>query len=90
MVVNRLQFAHNPILIDTRIISRARTIHALKIDTFDALHLACTERSGAVFLTTDDLLLNTIKRHADKITVETKNPVQWFMEVTAHGSKDAQ
>jgi len=88
--VNRLQFAHNPILIDTRIISRARTIHALKIDTFDALHLACTERSGAVFLTTDVLLLNTIKRHADKITVETKNPVQWFMEVTAHGSKDAQ
>jgi len=59
------------------------------MDTFDSLHIASAERAGAVFLTTDDTLIKVIKKHADKISVETKNPVQWFMEVTTDGSKDA-
>jgi len=85
-VESLLQFTHKQVIIDNQIISRARTIHEMRIDTFDALHLACAERSGAVFLTTDDVLINNIKKNADKITVGVKNPVEWFMEVTAHGS----
>jgi uncharacterized protein with PIN domain len=54
------------------------------------LHLACAERAGAVFLTTDDTLIKHIKKQADKISIETGNPVQWFMEVTADGSENAQ
>ena len=60
------------------------------MDTFDSLHLACAQRAGAVFLTTDDTLIKVIKKHADKISVETRNPVEWFMEVTIDGNEDAQ
>jgi len=83
------QFAHEQISLDQDLITRARSFHAQGIDAIDSLHLACAERSGAVFLTTDDTLINGIKKHADKIPVEAKNPVQWFMEVTVDGSKDA-
>jgi uncharacterized protein with PIN domain len=72
------------------VVARARTVHGMGVDTFDALHLACAERSVDIFLTTDDTLIKSIKKHADKITIRVKNPVQWFMEVTANGSEDAQ
>jgi predicted nucleic acid-binding protein len=85
-----LQFAHERVMINTEIVSCARTFHATGMDTFDALHLACAERSGAVFLTTDDTLIKIIKKHADKIPIEIKNPVQWVMEVAVNGSKDTQ
>ena len=83
-----IQFAHEQVMIDTELIARARTFHSNGLDTFDSLHLACAERAGAVFLTVDDSLIKIIKKHADKINVEIGNPVQWFMEVTADGSKD--
>jgi hypothetical protein len=60
------------------------------METFDSLHLACAERAGAVFLTTDDTLIKHIKKQADKISIEMGNPVQWFMEVTTDGSENAQ
>jgi len=49
---------------------------------FEIRHLACSERAGAVFLTTDDFLIRVIKKNADKITIEVANPVPWLMEVT--------
>ena len=79
-----MQFAREQVNLDQGLITRARSFHEQGMDTFDSLHLAC-----AVFLTTDDTLIKIIKRHEEKINVETKNPVQWFMEVTANGSKDA-
>ena len=85
-----LQFAHERVMIDKEIVARARMFHLNGLDTFDALHLACAEHSGAVFLTTDDALIKIIKKHADKITIKVNNPVQWFMEVIANGSEDAQ
>jgi len=85
-----LQFAHERIMIDTEILAFARKLNAMGMETFDALHLACADRSGAVFLTTDDTLIKIIKKHADKIPIEIKNPVQWVMEVTVNGSKDTQ
>jgi predicted nucleic acid-binding protein len=72
------------------LVSRARSFHEDGLETFDALHLACAGRAGAVFLTTDDSLIKHIKKHADKIPIVVKNPVQWFMEMTTDGSKNAQ
>jgi predicted nucleic acid-binding protein len=89
-VESLLQFAHKRVVIDKGLVVRARKFHGWGMDTFDALHLACAEQSGATFLTTDDTLIKVIKKHSDQITIGIKNPVQWFMEVTAHGSKDAQ
>jgi predicted nucleic acid-binding protein len=60
------------------------------IDSADALHLACAESAGAVLLTTDDAIIKVIKRHDSEITTEVKNPVEWLMEVNAHGSKDIE
>ena len=60
----------------------------LGIDSADALHLACAESAGAVLLTTDDAIIKIIKRHAHQIPIEVNNPVQWLMEVNAHGGKD--
>lgn len=56
----------------------------------DALHLACAEHAGAVFLTTDDALIKMIKRHGGKITTSVQNPVQWLMEVTMDGTEDVE
>ena len=88
-VASLMQFAREQVNLDQSLLTRARSFHEQGMDTFDSLHLASAERAGAVFLTTDDTLIKVIKKHADKITVETQNPVQWFMEVTADGSKDA-
>jgi predicted nucleic acid-binding protein len=77
-----LQFAKEHVAVDKDLISRGRSFHDSGISPFDALHLACAERAGAVFLTTDDFLIRVIKKNADKITIEVANPVQWLMEVT--------
>ena len=88
-VENLLQFAQERIMIDEAIVNRARIFCELGIGAFDALHLASAESAGAVFLTTDDTLAKIIMRHADKISIETHNPVEWLME-TANGRKDTQ
>ena len=68
----------------------ARGYHRYGLEPFDALHLACAGSVGAVFLTTDDSLIKSIKRHEDKITTGVYNPVQWLMEVTMDGSEDVE
>lgn len=84
-----MQFEYERVILDKDLISRARTFHEQGLDTFDSLHLACAERAKSIFLTTDDTLIKVIKKHEDKINVEIRNPVQWFMEVIADGSKNA-
>jgi len=75
----------------TKTISRRyHEIAGLGIDSADALHLACAESAGAVLLTTDDAIIKIIKRHAHQIPIEVNNPVQWLMEVNAHGGKDVK
>jgi predicted nucleic acid-binding protein len=50
--------------------------------TYDALHLACAEQSGVdVFLTTDDRVIRTATRYAEKLQVRVVNPLDWLMEV---------
>ncbi|NTV00511.1 MAG: type II toxin-antitoxin system VapC family toxin [Methanoregulaceae archaeon] len=85
-----LQFTRNRVVIDEEVEGIARGYHRSGLDPFDALHLACAERAGAVFLTTDDALIKSIKRHEDKITTRVHNPVQWLMEVTKDGSEDIE
>ena len=89
-VESLLQFVKNRVVVDDAIEDRARTFHRCGLDPFDALHLACADYAGAVFLTTDDALIKMIKRHKDKITTSVQNPVQWLMEVTMDGSKDVE
>lgn len=85
-----LQLTRSRVVIDEEVEAIAREYHRYGLDPFDALHLACAERAGAVFLTTDDTLIKSIKKHKDKITTRVHNPVQWLMEVTKDGSKDLE
>jgi len=85
-----LQFAKSRVVIDEDLEAIARGYHRLGLEPFDALHLACAESANAVFLTTDDALIKSIKKHKDKISTGVHNPVNWLMEVTRDGSKDAE
>jgi len=85
-----LQFAQSRVEVDDEVEAIARQYHRYGLDPFDALHLACAQCAGAIFLTTDDTLIKSIKKHKDKITTGVQNPVQWLMEVTMDGSKDVE
>jgi len=85
-----LQFARSRVEVDDVVENIARQYHRFGLDTFDALHLACAYHAGAIFLTTDDSLIKSIKKHKDKISTGVQNPVQWLMEVTMDGSKDVE
>ncbi|MBP2134463.1 putative nucleic acid-binding protein [Methanomicrobium sp. W14] len=84
-IKNLLSFSDEKVLITTEIISRARVFHKLGIDSFDALHLASAESTGAVFLTTDDLLIKHINKDEGNIHIKVSNPLSWLMEET-HGN----
>ena len=49
------------------------------VKALDALHVACAERAGAVFLTTDDDLITFFKAH-QLIQTRIENPVIWLKE----------
>lgn len=38
------------------------------------------ENIGALFLTTDDLLIKHIRMQGDNISIEVNNPLKWLME----------
>ncbi len=47
----------------------------------DSLHVACAESARCdVLLTTDDQLLRKGARHADRLRVEVRNPLDWLLE----------
>ena len=58
-----LPFTRSRIVIDEEIEAIARGYHRFGLSPFDALHLACAGSAGAIFLTTDDSLIKSIKRH---------------------------
>lgn len=61
---------------------RAKQIQELGIKTYDSLHIACAEYGKAdVFLTTDDKLINAIKRNLKEIKIEVENPLLWLQKV---------
>ena len=61
---------------------RAIDLEKLTFKSYDALHIACAEKSGAdVFLTTDDLLIKKALENRDILRVRVHNPLRWLMEV---------
>jgi len=69
-------------LTDTTV-ARAREITALGFRTYDALHLACAEQAGAeVLLTSDDDIIRTAARNAERLKVRVANPLNWILEVS--------
>jgi len=89
-VRNFLNVSREYVTINRSVSTRYHEFTELGIDPADALHLACAESAGAVLLTTDDAIIRIIKRHAHQIAIEIKNPLEWLMEVNAHGDKDAE
>jgi len=71
--------AKESILIDDEIISRMHELIIGGGDAMDSLHIACAERAGAVFLTTDDGLITFFKLHRN-IQIHIENPVIWLKE----------
>lgn len=68
--------------LDEEIEMRAIELSQLKFHSYDALHIACAERSKAdIMLTTDDSLLKKAMEHMDFLKVKIENPVRWLMEV---------
>jgi len=66
---------------DDRLEGRAAEFAMAGIDAMDALHLASAEQAGALFLTTDDAIIKTIKTAGINISVRVCNPVEWYLEV---------
>ena len=70
------------VALSNEIKTRAAELETLGIRSFDALHVACAEFSGAdVFLTTDDQLLHGAERAGNKLKVLVANPLPWFTQV---------
>ncbi|MCX6690221.1 MAG: hypothetical protein NTZ39_11135 [Methanoregula sp.] len=51
----------------------------------DAVHIACTEKAGAVLLTTDDVLVKIMTKNILRISIRADNPLYWLMEMNRHG-----
>jgi predicted nucleic acid-binding protein len=85
-----LEIPHDHVAITKKVSLRYHDFVKLGIDPPDALHLACAEAAEAVMLTTDDTVIKIIKKYPYHISIEVHNPVEWLMEVNAHGSKDSE
>jgi predicted nucleic acid-binding protein len=69
-------------MVDTSIEKRAKEIQKLTVKAYDALHIACAEKSKVdIFLTTDDSLLNKVLRNRHTLKVRLENPLRWLTEV---------
>jgi len=85
-----VEIAQEHIAITKTVSRRYRVFVDMGIDPADALHIACADAAGAVLLTTDDSIIKIIKRHPNQISSGVYNPVEWLMEVNAHGGKDLE
>ncbi|HUU78669.1 MAG TPA: PIN domain-containing protein [candidate division Zixibacteria bacterium] len=80
-VTKIMELAKEYIILDEKIIMRAKSIEQQGIKAIDSLHLASAEKVNVdVFLSTDKELIKKIqKRKIMKIKVD--NPVKWLVEV---------
>ena len=77
-----LQDAHQTVSVGAVEDARGKQLEAFGFKPYDALHIACAESGEAdVFLTTDDQVLNTAKRHSSQLRVPVENPHTWIQEV---------
>ena len=73
--------SQSSIVVDKEIEKRATTLEKMGFKSFDALHIACAEKSGAdVFLTTDDNLLHKASQNKGALKVSLENPLRWLTE----------
>ena len=77
--------AREIVRIDADVLLRADTIEKTGIMGMDAIHLACAEKAGAVFLTTDEEVIRIMKIHSQDISVRVDNPLHWLTEVNLNG-----
>jgi len=76
-----LALAKETVVWDDRLEGRAAGFADAGIDAMDALHIASAEQAGALFLTTDDAVIKTIKTTGINISVRVCNPVEWYLDV---------
>ena len=77
-----LQRAHQNVSVGAVEDARVKQLEAFGFKPYDALHIACAESGEAdVFLTTDDQVLNTAKRHSSHLRVRVENPHMWIQEI---------
>ena len=77
-----LQDAHQTVSVGAVEDARGKQLEAFGFKPYDALHIACAESGETdVFLTTDDQMLNTAKRHSSRLRVPVENPHTWIQEV---------
>ena len=87
LIAGLLQLVHQGILsrsqmyISHSIVQRANELSQIGITNLDALHIACAEQAQAVFLTTDDGIINTMTRSNLIRTIVIANPIPWLEEV---------
>lgn len=61
---------------------RAIELQVEGFQVFDSLHIACAESANVdVFLSTDDRLLNLVKKISKKLNVRVENPLVWIEEM---------
>ena len=77
--------ARETIRVDKVLLLRAEEIEKVGIMGMDAIHIACAEKAGAVFLTTDDDVIRIMKMHTPDISIRVDNPLRWFMELNHDG-----
>ncbi len=77
--------AHETICVDDMLLSRAEEFENLGVIGMDAIHIACTEKAGAVLLTTDDDLVKIMKKNTLITSIHADNPLHWLMEMNQHG-----
>jgi predicted nucleic acid-binding protein len=67
-------------------IARGKALEALGLKAADALHVAAAEAGKVdVLLSCDDRFCRTAQRHAAKLLVPVRNPLDWLKE-TEHGA----
>ena len=66
--------------INTQIGVRANEFERLGIQSFDALHLACSENNADILLTVDDRLIKKALT-INNLNIPVRNPLIWLSEV---------
>jgi predicted nucleic acid-binding protein len=84
-VIRLTHRARETIRVNEVLLSRAEKIGETGIMGMDAIHIACAERAGAVFLTTDDEVIRIMKKHCPDISIRADNPLRWLMELNHDG-----
>ena len=84
-VIQLTNRSEETIRIDADLLLRSETIETTGVMGMDAIHIACAEKAGAVFLTTDDEVIRIMKAHSLDISVRVDNPLHWLTEVNRNG-----